>query len=457
MSTPRTEPQYQAQHDASRNPALIAHSDTTGTAYTTRVVADKYGNLHTTIGKSTSLDAFSRLRTSNPVTVFDSQNQYDMTPLLWENTVGGAGTPTHSVNESCVVMSTGGTASGDYVYRQTKQYFRYQPGKSQLIVLTGVPGSIIVGRRQRWGCFDSQNGLFFEQNGTTLNVVRRTNTSGTVTDNVIPQGSWSGDSLSTTIGTTYGTFNLDTTKANVYFIDFQWLGVGRVRFGVYDGEALPLVAHEIDNANTLDTVYMTTGNLPVRFEIENTANCSPIGTMKQICTTVISEGGFETERGLFQTANTGTNVTAVTGRRSVLSIRPSGSFNGIVNRAQIETLAFDILGQTGGVADIFYEIVYNPTFSGTPTWTAVGTSTSCMEYSTHGTPAIGSVSGGVIIDSGYIEVASKATGQLSKELISKLPVVLDTAGSTPIPVSIVCSSMGASVNVAAAFNWKEIK
>lgn len=439
--------------DDNQFPALIGHSGTAGTAETRRAVVEN-GHLLTTFGLSSSTDAFGRLRVSDPVTSFDSQNQYDMSPLQWENIFSGSGTATHLPNESAVQMSTGGTASGAASYRQTRQYFRYQPGKSQLILMTAVVGTAKANVRQRWGYFDSQNGLFFEQTSSGMSVVRRTFTSGTAVDNVVTQANWNQDKFD---GTGKSGFNLDVSKAQIWWIDFEALYVGVVRMGVYNEEGLPISCHHFKNANALTTPYLTTANLPVRLEIENTAGASSLTTMKQICCSVISEGGFESDRGLYQSANNGTTVVATTNRRSILSIRPMGSFNGITNRALIDNLSYNILVQTGGAANVFYEILYNPTFSGTPTWTAVGTATSAMEYSVHGDAANGTVSGGIVVDSGYIEVAAKATGLVNREASSRLPLVINSAGTSPISLSIVSTSMGASTNLTASLTWKEIK
>jgi hypothetical protein len=159
--------------------------------------------------------------------------------------------------------------------------------------------------KQKIGAFDANNGIFFTADGTTLKIVRRTYTSGTSADNEVSQSSWSGDKLD---GTGASGYTLDITKSNILFMDFEWLGVGSVRVGfVIDGKFI--TAHTFNNANSLTTVYMQTANLPIRYEIERVGTLSAgTYTLKQICSTCMSEGGYSPE-GIQKMIGTG-NVNA---------------------------------------------------------------------------------------------------------------------------------------------------
>ena len=84
-------------------------------------------------------DAFGRLRVANPVNLFESSLHYDTKSLLWETVEVASGTATHVPTKSAVNMTI--TGNGDSVVRQTREYFRYQPGKSQLIFMTGIIGA----------------------------------------------------------------------------------------------------------------------------------------------------------------------------------------------------------------------------------------------------------------------------------------------------------------------------
>ena len=235
-----------------------------------------------------NLDAFGRLKVSNPYTLFDSQNRYAKDPQFDESLTGSA-TSTFLSNESSVQLAVT-TASGDKVIRQTKRFFPYQPGKSLLFLATFAMAASQTNLRQRVGYFSTNNGVFLQKEGSTVSFVIRTYTSGSVSDaRTVNQADWNGDKLD---GTGSSGITLDTTKTQILFVDFEWLGVGSVRCGfIIDGQFI--VAHTFNNANSLTSVYMQTAILPVRYEIEATGALSTSASMKQICSSMISEGGYE--------------------------------------------------------------------------------------------------------------------------------------------------------------------
>lgn len=128
--------------------------------------------------KPTALDAFSRLKVSIPNTLFDSQNEYDKAPLIWnENIVDGYST--YLTNQGAIELKTGTTANA-IVYRQTKEYFRYHPGKSHLIYLTAVFGAPKANCVKRIGYFDGYNGFYFQQDSTGFSVGKRSYVTSSV-------------------------------------------------------------------------------------------------------------------------------------------------------------------------------------------------------------------------------------------------------------------------------------
>ena len=255
---------------------------------------------------STAYDAFGRLRVSNPVTIFDSANIMSK-GTQFDESLTGSGTVTYTANKSTVNLNVT-TASGDKVIRQSKRVMTYQPGKSLLNLNTFVMNAQEENLEQRVGMFDANNGIFFEDTGTGYQIVRRTYVTGSAVDNDVAQSSWNGDKLD---GTGASGYTLDPTKATILFMDFEWLGMGSVRVGfVIDGKFI--VAHTFLNANNLDTVYIQTANLPIRYEIETTGTISGTATLQQVCSSAITEGGYE-PRGIEQTIGTaslaGVNLT----------------------------------------------------------------------------------------------------------------------------------------------------
>ena len=241
----------------------------------------------------TNTDAFGRLRVSEPYTLFDSSNRYAADNQFDTSTVSG-GSTTFLPNEAAVRMDVT-TASGAEVVRQSYRSMLYQPGKGLLVLETFVMNTAKANLRQRVGYFGTENGLYFELTGAapgTKAFVMRTYVGGSVdnTSRRVEQSSWNGDKLD---GTGPSGLTLDLTKPQILWFDFEWLGVGNVRCGfIINGQYI--VCHTYQTANVYGTsAYMTTAILPIRYEITNTAATADASYLKQICSSVMSEGGLE--------------------------------------------------------------------------------------------------------------------------------------------------------------------
>ena len=271
-----------------------------------------------------NLDAFGRLRVSNPLTIFDSKNIMSKNSLYDESTANG-GTVTYTANKSTVNLNVT-EASGSKTIRQSKRVMSYQPGKSLLTLNTFVMNTPIANLKQKTGLFDANNGIFFFVDGTTYKIVRRTYTSGAAVDTEISQSSWNGDKLN---GTGASGFTLYPDKSNILFIDIEWLGVGAVRVGfVINGQFI--TAHTFNNANDLTTVYMQSPNLPIRYEIERAGTLAAgTYTLQQICSTCMSEGGYAPEgtQKIIGTTqiNAGVNLTTANTYYNIATIRIKSS------------------------------------------------------------------------------------------------------------------------------------
>lgn len=252
-----------------------------------RVSTGSSGAGNTVVNGNTASDAFGRMRVSSPFTLFDSQNRYLDGEQFASKTNNGS--VTYLPNESSFNLTIG-TADGDYVYRQTKKVQLYLPGKSLFILNTFAMSELQTNLRQRVGYFTDQNGVFFEADGEELYLVIRSYTTGSAVDTRIAQSNWNQDKLD---GTGGSGITLDPTLTQIFWCDIEWLGVGSVRCGfVING--IFHIAHVFNHANQPDNtkVYMTTANLNPRYEIENTGETTGTPTLKQICSTVISEGGY---------------------------------------------------------------------------------------------------------------------------------------------------------------------
>jgi hypothetical protein len=173
------------------------------------------------------------------------------------------------------------------VVRTTNRYHYYQPGVSNLAIMTLANGD--VGRFnnvRRWGYFDANNGIFFELNGTTLYAVLR----NAGVDTKVASTSWNQDPLD---GTGVSGMDLDITKANFYFIDFAWLGVGEVRFGVLGPKGERNICHIFQNPNNNEGAYMETGTLPLRWENFNTGITGGTSDLRLICAAVYAQSKID--------------------------------------------------------------------------------------------------------------------------------------------------------------------
>lgn len=251
------------------------------------LMASTNGSIPVALG-GTNLDAFGRLRISQPYTLFDSQNRFAADPQF-DTATTGTGTTTYLANEAAVRMTVTGVGVGSAV-RQTYRSFPYQPGKGLLTLATFVmDGSSSANLTQRVGYFNTQNGVYFQRTGGINSFTLRSYVTGVVSNaRNITQNNWNGDKLD---GTGASGYTLDVSKAQILWMDFEWLGVGSVRCGfIINGEYI--VCHTFNNANDISNVYMTTAILPLRYEITSTTS-AVAASLKQICSSVVSEGGYE--------------------------------------------------------------------------------------------------------------------------------------------------------------------
>lgn len=357
-------------------------------------------------------DAFGRLRVSGPYTLFDSQNRYFMNNKFYSN-ITGTGSVTYLSSESSVVMSV----NGGNVKRETRNVFAYQPGKSLLILSTFVmtDGPTF----QRTGYYNDSNGVFLEKSDDVYICVRNNGI-----DTKVSQSQWN----------TYKYPGLDMTKAQIFWIDIEWLGVGSVRSGfVIDGKFI--TAHAFHNANRISSVYMTTAILPVRYEISGT------GTMKHICTSVISEGGYDPKLPLFVQVRGTTDVNTVTLSTAgviypIISIRlKSGYFDSIVKPKTIDII-------TLSNQNVSWYLIVNSTLTGS-SWVSHSGS-NIIEVDT----SASSLSGGTVIMSGY--VSQKSTIQIPSE---DLDFTLGRTNIASDTLTLGIASFNNNVDVGAMIGW----
>lgn len=456
------------------------------------------GNLSATIQgevnvAGTNPDAFGRARVSEIFTLGDYKHIYAIDPNFLDS-ISNGGTVTFDANQACAILATSSNVNSVAIH-QTKFYHHYQPGKSQLIYSSfnfHAPDRNVT---KRTGYFDDRDGIYFEQVGSntadgsvvspstqTLNWVIRTYVGGspnegnyvTTINGVpytykrrVPQTEWNIDRCDGTGGVNNPSgFQLDITKTQLCWIDFQWLGVGRVRCGfVHNGQLI--TAHEYYNSNVLPTVYISNPNLPVRCEIRNTGT-TPGGAMDQICSSVMSEGGY-VESGIDWSVYSTERATPTPGRTKLplIAIRLKNNFNGYPNRLSVRPLSLGLFARTEPVV---YEVVKLPNVASLSTtqnggvliWTSADAD-SGIEYCVNATAYVEAnadrfASGYVPAGSSQNSLSPVATGPLTSAKKNIISQNIDSTNSEIflVVVSTIFAGNQLTADVACSIQWREI-
>ena len=393
-----------------------------------------------------AVDAFGRQRVSNPLTLFDSSHRYRDNGLWATATTGGA-TAVFSANEGLVNLNVTATA-GSKLIRETYKVFSYQPGKSLLVFNTFVMAPAQTNLRQRVGYFGADNGIYIQLKDSTVSFVERSLVTGIVTETIVPQSTWNVDKLD---GTGASGITLDITKAQILFMDIEWLGEGTVRVGfVIDG--IFILCHRFNHANIITSTYITTASLPLRYEITNEGNTALPSTLKQVCSTVISEGGYEL-RGAQQAVGTPINAP--------ISFAAANTFYPMVGLKLTSTkldaivipTAISILGLGNG-KNYAWRIVLGGTISG-GSWVPVGAD-SAVEYNLTGTSA----TGGRVLALGYINSSNQASPSINILKDALFANQLERNGLTgaafELIVEAAIDTTGGTLGMYASIDWEEV-
>lgn len=410
------------------------------------VTADQFGNVtHPGNPGGTAVDAFGRQRVSNPVTLFDSSHRF-RDNNLWVTATTGTASATFNANQGLVDLTVNNAENAEVV-RETTKVFSYQPGKSLLVMNTFVMSPAKAGLRQRVGYYGAKNGIYLELDGSVLSFVKRSFVGGSLSNTSIGQSSWNIDTLD---GNGPSGITLDISKAQILWMDIEWLGVGSVRLGfVIDGQFIH--CHTIHHANIITSTYITTASLPLRYEIKNTTATSGSSTMKQICSSVISEGGYGLS-GAQQAVGIPINAPRTLGTAGTfypvigLRLKTSGD---LLDAIAILT-ALSVMPISTGAYN--WQIRAAGAITG-GTWEDAGAD-SAVQYNITGT----SNSGGRILASGFFSASNQGTTQIDilKEALFKFQLERNSLTSTPYELTLVVASDGADDTVVASMDWEEI-
>ena len=422
-----------------------------------KVVDNEHPLSISTSSESPSVDAFGRHRSSTPYTLAEYHHLYGESIGLLTQTNGLGAAVTLQPSKSSARLSVG-TGADEYVIHQSRMYHDYKPGKSQLCLSSFVFGVPRTNTVMRVGYFDDENGVFVQQSGIGgVSIILRSTVSGSIVDQEVVRSNWNADTLD---GNSRSGVALDFSKTQLFFCDFQWLGVGRVRVGfVHNGRMI--IAHEFYHSNNLTEVYWVKPALPVRAEIRNIGTATGTAYMDQICSTVMSEGGYSEVGEIFSSSSANRTIDANASICSV-AIRLKNSFNGMSNRTIVKLLHLDILAETRNLRFDVYRLPSSTNITG-GAWVDVSSS-SAVQINTTATAY--STTNGQCMDSGYVVASTQGaksnpgTAELGGPEATRRAFIAQNIDATDSNVwAIVCHNLTSSTDATAscAFQWREIR
>lgn len=409
-----------------------------------RKINDYVNNSGIFMADSGSIDAFSRLRVSNPVSLFDSQFTYDLQPLLFEKIINGSANISYDSTNGAASLDLDNASNGDSAVFQSYSHIRYQPSKSQLVFLSFNFGGGEDDCIKSVGLSSGSDGFELRMNNGNLEfVILSTTENG---NQVIPQSEWNLEKFDGS----QKSVELDFEKTQILIIDFQALYVGRVCFG-FDVDGVIEYAHEFNNANNTIYPYIRTANLPIRSSITSTSN-NVTAEMLSICCAVVSEGGIDQNLGYEFVHSTDVISLGNNVRTHVLSIQPKQLFNGVVNRTQILLRSIDLIVTGGNSIEWDLSIGQSLTNINAQDVNTNYSGSSYLSGDISGDPAI-KISNGYSIASGNIRTS------INRDITTRYPITLNGVGDVREMgrVTLAAKGIGGTSAVKASLGWTEVR
>jgi hypothetical protein len=234
-------------------------------------------------------------------------------------------------------------------------------------------------------------------------------------------------------------------------MDLEWLGVGTVRIGfVINGNFY--VCHKFHHANLITSTYITTASLPLRYEITNTLATASSSILKQICSTVLSEGGYELN-GLQQAIGIPIQSPRTLGTTGtfypVISLRlKSTRLDGIIILTALSIMPMS-------PAKFNWQVVASGT-TALGTWTSAGVNSSVEYNISPGTTF--NFTGARVLASGFFSESNQAASQVDilKEALFKFQLERNGLTLAPFELTLVIASDSSNDTVVASMDWEEI-
>lgn len=293
---------------------------------------------------------------------------------------------------------------------------------------------------KRVGCFQSAttgtfstnlDGLFLESDGSDYYCC--VYKSGTATAK-IARADWT-DPMD---GSGPSGITIDFTKSLILQIDYEWLGVGSVRFCVViDGVMYELARYNHSNVGT--STYMTNSNQPIRYEIRQ--NGAGSGSFEMVCATLGTEGGLNVI-GLDGSVNQGithTDANDTANTYALCGVRLKDTKTNI----HLHITDVSVLAITND--NFLWSLIKNPTVAGTFTYSDNNSVQTAVASGSTNT-----VSGGEVLMSGYGSANSEI--EIDRDTALHLGVAIDGT----LDEFVLCvRPLSSNADMLGAMNWLE--
>lgn len=425
-------------------------SDTNSALNTKLVGADATGVEQTPVASTTegrlqveanfatdyTTSSIGALRIVESQNVFESLFSFDKQSLVWDEQLVSGGTSTFNSNTNSVDMTLP-TTNGASVVRQTFRRIHYNPSRTVQVFSAGTLGAPKANVRKRIGQFDVSDGLFFEHDGLTVNVVRRSSTSGSVVDTKIAQSSWNIDKFD---GTGPSGVTIDFTKHQLFYMQYAFQGFGDLVFGFYHNGRVRF-CHRIAIANVIAVPSMKTGHLPCRIEITNTAASASSTTISYNSFTVKNEGKDSDQEGQVRSYSGAALKTVAVTTTPVISIRLASGFE----KAIVDLVKTSIFVQSAD--EVIWTIYLSPTLTGS----TFATTSSFVNIDTAAT----TMTGGTELLSGVLS-QNNNSGEIVQDLLSAVNSYFGVSlAGTPTIITLAARSRAGTADVLSTVVWKE--
>lgn len=380
-----------------------------------------------------------RLKVSNPEVIFFNTFQYGIETDVWDSFTANGGAVAFDSSTSSVDMSVSSTLNSECI-RQTLNVQRYIPGRSSELTFAIKLNTPIAGIRRRFGLFDGIDGIYFEDNGGDYACVLINSDGITPTIDRVSRDNWNGDKLN---GSGASGITADPTKQQIVAIDYEWYGGGQVIFSfIINGEKR--VIHTFNTGNVLAVPWCKTPFLPIRLELKNTTGVAGTHHLYQGSNSLVVEG-ISSRLGTLQnmiTPPAGVVLTTANTFYPVLSIRlKSTMLKGVVLPISFQAATLDN-------TSLYYKVIRNTTLNGT--WVDMADTNAFTQYNY---TATGAISGGTVLDSGFL--SPSATAAVVLPSAANYQLGRSTLGTVSDTFTIAIAATNANKDGVASLTWIE--